>query len=81
MSHLLLLDVRNNQLSALPASLGQANSLLELKAGFNKIRELPDSLGMLLNLKTLDLRNNLIQVSREQHIRTANNFKCVLQFK
>jgi Leucine-rich repeat (LRR) protein len=57
-----LLDVRSNQLSALPAELGRASNLVELKAGFNRLQALPDTLGMLVNMKTLDVRNNLLQV-------------------
>jgi hypothetical protein len=32
------LDARNNQLASLPAALGNARNLLELRVGFNKIQ-------------------------------------------
>jgi Leucine-rich repeat (LRR) protein len=56
------LDLRNNQLAALPPALGDAGSLCELRVGFNKLSNLPTTLGMLRNLKTLDIRNNLVEV-------------------
>jgi Leucine-rich repeat (LRR) protein len=56
------LDLRNNKLAALPPALGDVGSLGELRLGFNKLSSLPPSLGMLRSLKTLDLRNNLIEV-------------------
>jgi Leucine-rich repeat (LRR) protein len=56
------LDLRKNQLAVLPPALGDAGSLCELRVGFNKLSSLPTTLGMLRNLKTLDVRNNLVEV-------------------
>jgi Leucine-rich repeat (LRR) protein len=55
-------DARSNQLVALPGALGDAASVLELRLGFNQLTTLPASIGLLRSLKTLDLRNNLIEV-------------------
>lgn len=60
-------DARNNQLAALPGTLGDAASLLELRLGFNQLTSLPASIGLLRSLKTLDLRNNLIEVRCCRH--------------
>jgi hypothetical protein len=56
------LDVRSNQIAALPAGLGCATALADLRLGFNQLTELPASMSSLRGLRTLDLRNNLLQV-------------------
>ncbi|XP_077097997.1 leucine-rich repeat-containing protein 27-like isoform X2 [Siphateles boraxobius] len=54
---LLWLDVRNNQISALPAAVGQHMCLKTLLLEGNPITALPPELGNLLSLKALSLRN------------------------
>ena len=57
-----ILRARQNRLAALPAALAGCASLVELHAGFNALRALPESLGALRGLAVLDLRNNVITV-------------------
>lgn len=51
-------DISNNQLQRLPNQIGNVKGLLVLKAGFNKLRELPDEFSGLCNLQELSLRDN-----------------------
>lgn len=67
------LDLRNNKLAALPPALGESGTLGELRLGFNKISSVPPSLGMLRSLKTLDLRNNVIEVCAAE-LRRASEY-------
>ncbi len=62
LSRLKLLKLRENQLAALPASLAECSCLLELHVGFNGLKVLPAELGLLGQLRVMDLRNNLLQV-------------------
>ncbi|KAK7149091.1 hypothetical protein R3I93_013180 [Phoxinus phoxinus] len=54
---LLWLDVRNNQISALPAAVGQHMCLKTFLLEGNPITALPPELGNLTSLKALSLRN------------------------
>ncbi|XP_053358847.1 LOW QUALITY PROTEIN: leucine-rich repeat-containing protein 27-like [Clarias gariepinus] len=55
--HLLWLDLRNNQLTCLPANIGQHRCLKTLLLEGNPIIELPVELGNLITLRALSLRN------------------------
>jgi Leucine-rich repeat (LRR) protein len=57
------LNVSQNQLSHLPASLCRASALLELHAGFNQLEDLPCEFGMLAQLRLLNVCNNQLTVS------------------
>lgn len=52
------LNVSKNQITVLPETLCGAHKLMALLVGFNYIRKLPDGLGYLSDLQTLDLTNN-----------------------
>ncbi|XP_051773920.1 uncharacterized protein LOC127525422 isoform X2 [Ctenopharyngodon idella] len=54
---LVWLDVRNNQITALPVAVGQHMCLKTLLLEGNPITELPPELGNLITLKALSLRN------------------------
>ncbi|XP_048059999.1 malignant fibrous histiocytoma-amplified sequence 1 homolog isoform X1 [Megalobrama amblycephala] len=54
---LVWLDVRNNQITALPVAVGQHRCLKTLLLEGNPITELPPELGNLITLKALSLRN------------------------
>nr|NGX39878.1 hypothetical protein [Chlamydiota bacterium] len=55
---ILTLDLKGNQLSALPVSFGQLSSLVELDLSANQLSALPDSIGKLSSLVGLDLSAN-----------------------
>lgn len=63
--HLSHLDVSDNQLSSLPASLPSADKLQFLSIENNNFREIPSVLGVLPSLQSL-----LIQGNPQKHIRT-----------
>jgi len=52
------LDLRESQLSALPAEIGQLTNLQSLDLSHNQLRELPTKIGQLTNLEWLDLAGN-----------------------
>ncbi|XP_037321740.1 leucine-rich repeat-containing protein 27-like [Pungitius pungitius] len=55
--NLLWLDLRNNQITSLPAEIGSHRSLKTLLLEGNPISELPPELGNVITLKGLNLRN------------------------
>ncbi|KAB5581570.1 hypothetical protein PHYPO_G00177240 [Pangasianodon hypophthalmus] len=55
--YLLWLDLRNNQLTCLPADIGQHRCLKTLLLEGNPITELPVELGNMITLRALSLRN------------------------
>ncbi|XP_041804123.1 leucine-rich repeat-containing protein 27-like [Chelmon rostratus] len=55
--NLLWLDLRNNQITSLPAAIGSHRSLKTLLLEGNPISELPAELGNVITLKGLNLRN------------------------
>ena len=59
--HIILLDIRGNQLKELPESIGTLSNLQELNIGDNQLKELPESIGNLSNLQTLFLFNNQLK--------------------
>lgn len=56
--NLLILNIANNELDSLPASINQLPSLVELNASSNHLVALPTQISELKNLKVLYLRNN-----------------------
>ncbi|KAK9817027.1 hypothetical protein WJX72_008577 [[Myrmecia] bisecta] len=56
-----ILNLKENKLTALPASLARCTNLVELHAGFNALASLPGEIGMLSKLRVLDVRNNLLR--------------------
>ncbi|KAL6645094.1 hypothetical protein ACP70R_016702 [Stipagrostis hirtigluma subsp. patula] len=59
-SYLLLLNVSDNKLKALPESIGGCNSLEDLQANGNSIEDVPSSICNLVCLKSLSLNGNKI---------------------
>jgi leucine-rich repeat protein SHOC2 len=53
-----ILDLRNNYLKGLPASIGNLPDLTELNLRFNQLTSIPNSIGNLSNLTKLNLRYN-----------------------
>ena len=58
LSHLRELELSNNQLPELPASIGQLTNLEELSLYRNRLISLPPEIGLLGELEKLDLSNN-----------------------
>lgn len=52
------LDIRSNQLTELPESIGQLTRLRRLMVSNNQLDRLPDSIGQLINLECLDISDN-----------------------
>lgn len=57
---LAVLNLRANQLAALPTALADATSLVELHAGLNALRTLPEELSALQRLRVFDLGRNYL---------------------
>ncbi|XP_049340818.1 leucine-rich repeat and calponin homology domain-containing protein 1 isoform X5 [Astyanax mexicanus] len=60
-----VLNASNNKLNALPESIGQLSSLMELDVSCNEITALPRHIGRLRALRELNVRRNLICVLPE----------------
>ncbi|XP_066522057.1 leucine-rich repeat-containing protein 40 [Hoplias malabaricus] len=58
---LVVLDVHDNQLKTLPASIGELEQLQKLILSHNKLTELPLELWKLTNLRCLHLQQNLLE--------------------
>ncbi|XP_070811604.1 E3 ubiquitin-protein ligase LRSAM1 [Pituophis catenifer annectens] len=56
-----VLDLHDNQLTSLPADIGQLTSLQVLNVEKNILKALPDSIGDLAQLQTLNLKGNKIK--------------------
>ncbi|XP_063172421.1 E3 ubiquitin-protein ligase LRSAM1 isoform X2 [Candoia aspera] len=56
-----VLDLHDNQLTSLPADIGQLISLQVLNVEKNVLKALPDSLGDLAQLQTLNLKGNALK--------------------
>ncbi|MFX1236142.1 MAG: leucine-rich repeat domain-containing protein [Promethearchaeota archaeon] len=65
------LDLRGNQLTRLPESLGDLTSLETLELDSNKLLKLPESINKLISLKKLDLESNQLKTFPE----SFNNLK------
>ncbi|XP_040180274.1 E3 ubiquitin-protein ligase LRSAM1 isoform X2 [Rana temporaria] len=57
-----VLDLHDNQISSLPADIGQLTSLRVLNIERNALRTLPDSIGDLVQLQTLNVKANKLKV-------------------
>ncbi|XP_077331283.1 E3 ubiquitin-protein ligase LRSAM1 isoform X1 [Lithobates pipiens] len=57
-----VLDLHDNQISSLPADIGQLTSLRVLNVERNALRTLPDSIGDLVQLQTLNVKANKLKV-------------------
>ena len=55
---MVIFEVRNNQLTTLPAEVGYMRQLTKLDISYNRIIELPLDLHYLSNLTVLDLKDN-----------------------
>ena len=53
-----MLDLRDNELTSLPAEIGQLTSLVGLWLGDNQLTSLPAEIGQLTSLEMLYLQNN-----------------------
>ncbi|XP_072540318.1 leucine-rich repeat-containing protein 40 [Salminus brasiliensis] len=58
---LVVLDIHDNQLRTLPASIGELEQLQKLNLSHNKLTELPLELWNLTNLRCLHLQQNLLE--------------------
>ncbi|XP_051234573.1 leucine-rich repeat-containing protein 27-like isoform X2 [Dicentrarchus labrax] len=76
--NLLWLDLRNNQITSLPAEIGSHRSLKTLLLEGNPISELPPELGNVITLKGLNLRDCPISFP-PQHI-VNQGLRSILQF-
>ena len=54
------LDVSQNKLTTMPATMSQLSQLTELRLGFNDFRKLPEEIAALPALRVLDFRDNHI---------------------
>lgn len=57
-----VLDLHDNQISSLPADIGQLKSLRVLNVERNVLRSLPDSIGDLVQLQTLNVNGNKLKL-------------------
>ncbi|XP_028648442.2 leucine-rich repeat-containing protein 27-like [Erpetoichthys calabaricus] len=78
MPNLLWLDLRNNNLTSLPASIGQHCCLKTLLLEGNPIQKLPIELGNLYTLTALNLRNCPIEFPPEDVVKEG--LQCILKF-
>ncbi|XP_063792262.1 E3 ubiquitin-protein ligase LRSAM1 isoform X2 [Pseudophryne corroboree] len=62
LSTLKVLDLHDNQITSLPADIGQLTSLRVLNVERNVIRSLPDSIGDLVQLQTLNVKGNKLKL-------------------
>ncbi|KAM5146828.1 E3 ubiquitin-protein ligase LRSAM1 isoform 2-T3 [Mantella aurantiaca] len=62
LSTLKVLDLHDNQISSLPADIGQLTSLQVLNVERNTLRILPESIGDLIQLQTLNVKGNKLKV-------------------
>ncbi|XP_067093146.1 leucine-rich repeat-containing protein 27-like [Osmerus mordax] len=78
LSNLVWLDLRNNQITALPAEIGLHRSLKTLLLEGNPIKELPLELGTVITLRALSLRNCPIVFPPQEIV--EQGLQCILQF-
>ncbi|CAN2391422.1 ubiquitin-dependent endocytosis, partial [Pristimantis euphronides] len=57
-----VLDLHDNQITSLPADIGQLKSLRVLNVERNVLRSLPDSIGDLVQLQTLNVNGNKLKL-------------------
>ncbi|XP_046871249.1 leucine-rich repeat-containing protein 40 [Hypomesus transpacificus] len=58
---LLVLDIHDNQLSSIPAAIGELTQLQKLTLSHNKLKELPVEVWSLKNLRCLHLQHNQLE--------------------
>ncbi|KAM3842815.1 leucine-rich repeat-containing protein 27-like [Diretmus argenteus] len=75
---LLWLDLRNNQIAALPADIGSHRSLKTLLLEGNPLSELPPELGNVITLRALNLRNCPIRFPPQDVVHRG--LQCILQY-
>lgn len=63
---LLVLDVHDNLLRSIPASIGELTQLQKLTLSHNNLKELPPEVWSLRNLRCLQLQHNLLQELPEE---------------
>ncbi|XP_062320511.1 leucine-rich repeat-containing protein 27-like [Osmerus eperlanus] len=78
LSNLVWLDLRNNQITALPAEIGLHRSLKTLLLEGNPIKELPLELGTVITLRALSLRHCPIVFPPQEIV--EQGLQCILQF-
>ncbi|CAJ0968509.1 unnamed protein product [Ranitomeya imitator] len=57
-----VLDLHDNQITSIPADIGQLKSLRVLNVERNVLRSLPDSIGNLIQLQTLNVKGNKLKL-------------------
>ncbi|KAF7668617.1 hypothetical protein LDENG_00299610 [Lucifuga dentata] len=75
---LLWLDLRNNQISSLPAEIGLHRCLTTLLLEGNPISALPPELGNVISLRGLNLRNCPITFPPQDILHQG--LQCILQY-
>ncbi|XP_064879345.1 leucine-rich repeat-containing protein 27 isoform X2 [Oncorhynchus nerka] len=78
LSNLVWLDLRNNQITALPAKIGLHRCLKTLLLEGNPITELPLELGNVITLKALSLRHCPITFPPQEVV--GQGLQCILQY-
>eukprot|EP00063_Salmo_salar_P034800 XP_014009635.1 PREDICTED: leucine-rich repeat-containing protein 27 isoform X1 [Salmo salar] len=78
LSNLVWLDLRNNQITSLPAKIGLHRCLKTLLLEGNPITELPLELGNVITLKALSLRHCPITFPPQEVV--GQGLQCILQY-
>jgi Leucine-rich repeat (LRR) protein len=66
---LVKLDASYNQMTGVPAEIGQLNQLETLNYSYNKITAFPNEIAKLTQLKTLDITGNPLSAQQVQQLR------------
>jgi hypothetical protein len=74
--HLTWLDLRNNHMSGIPASVAHHQHLENLLLSDNKIEALPNELGLVPNLKVLQLANNPLAYPNSRVVAEGTKAVC-----
>ncbi|KAA1264534.1 leucine-rich repeat domain-containing protein (plasmid) [Leptospira interrogans] len=76
----LVLNLSEQKLKALPKKIGQLKNLQELNLDANQLTTIPKEIGQLQNLQTLYLRNNQFSIEEKERIRKLLP-KCQIYFE